>query len=355
MLRDVEPSPVCEDLVLAVLAKLPSRELVQARNVSRAFQVLADEVLRKRFLDIAESRSNQLILESCAPYEQRAHHRQPLSFSHFAPATNVFSGNVALFAVDSAMGEPDPLHLALEDGDVFQQSILSVHLRAAPPKPPTLAPVPAASAPATLNGDGMDMADDAEHVQPVVVPRFIDYAWTLDVATSLDRFFRSWFLESASEASSASSSPSSSRDTSRESSPQPSSPSRDTRRRQLGSPAYNAAGRSALLSASISCVQVPLDAISPEGDEADVVCALASRNGGTSSSLSPSSSPGTRFGSPASWSSSSSSRMYEYYFDEVALDVGKVVVLAEEGLPGFARETSASELGTRTGARVLSI
>ncbi|KPV78331.1 uncharacterized protein RHOBADRAFT_50809 [Rhodotorula graminis WP1] len=347
MIHHVEPSPVCEDLVLAVLAKLPSRELVQARNVSRAFQVLADEVLRKRFVDIAESRSTQLILESCAPYEQRAHHRKPLSFSHFAPSTSVFSGNVALFAVDSAAGEPEPLHLALEDGDVFQQSILSVHLRAAPPKQP----VPVSSAPTAHNVDDIAMVDETD--QPVAAPRFIDYAWTLDVASSLDRFFRSWFLESASEASSASSSPSTSRDTSRESSPQPPSPSRDTRRRQLGSPAYNPTGRSALLSASISCVQVPLDSISPEGDEADVLWALASRNGGASSSSSPSSSPGTRFGSPAS--SASSSRSYEYFFDEVALDVGKVVVLAEEGLPGFARETSASELGTRAGARVLSL
>ncbi|GAA5857061.1 hypothetical protein JCM9279_001148 [Rhodotorula babjevae] len=355
MLHHVEPYPVCEDLVLAVLAKLPSRELVQARNVSRGFQVLADEVLRKRFLDIAESRSNQLVLESCAPYEQRAQHRQPLSFSHFAPATDVFSGNVALFAVDAAAGEPDPLQLALEDGDVFQQSILSVHLRAASPTQAARAPAPAVSISAT-HDVAVDMdtsTDDDDLAQPVAAPRFIDYAWTLDVATSLDRFFRSWFLESASEASSASSSPSSSR----ESSPQPPSPSRDTRRRQLGSPAYNARGRSALLSASISCVQVPLDAISPEGDEADVLWTLASRNGASSSTLSPSSSssPGTRFGSPMSSSSASSSRTYEYFFDEVALDVGKVVVLAEEGLPGFARETSASELGTRAGARVLSL
>lgn len=34
MIQHVEPDPVCEDLVLAVLAKLPSRELVQARKVS---------------------------------------------------------------------------------------------------------------------------------------------------------------------------------------------------------------------------------------------------------------------------------------------------------------------------------
>lgn len=265
--------------------------------------------------------------------------------------SDAFSGNVALFAVDSASGEPEPLQLALEDGDVFQQSILSVHLRAAAPEQAARAPAPAVSLSAThdVNMDTATDADDEDLSQPVAPPRFIDYAWTLDVASSLDRFFRSWFLESASEASSASTSPSSSR----ESSPQP--PSRDTRRRQLGSPAYKAAGRSALLSASISCVQVPLDAISPEGDEADVLWALAAQNGGGRSSLSPSSSPGTRFGSPTGSTSSPTSRTYEYFFDEVALDVGKIVVLAEEGLPGFARETSASELGTRAGARVLSL
>lgn len=36
MSNDTDMSPVCEDLVLAVLAKLPSRELVQARSVSYA-------------------------------------------------------------------------------------------------------------------------------------------------------------------------------------------------------------------------------------------------------------------------------------------------------------------------------
>lgn len=346
----------------------------------RSFQVLADEVLRRRFLDLAEDSSKQLVvrphncavepvrggltclgtqLESCAPYERPADQRQPLSFSQFAPspAGNAFTGNVALFAVDTASGEADALRLALEDGDMFQQSILSVHLRAAP------ATAKAPPAPAAPAHD--DMETDAEDEDPVSARRFIDYSWTLDVASSLDRFQRAWFLESASEASSSSptptlsSSPSlsytSSLASSRESSPSPShspstcaTPRRVTRTRLLGpSRAHKPSpARSALLSAAISCVQVPLEDVPPEGDEADVLWALASRGGsggGGGRGGSPAGA-GSRYGSPMS----TAPRTYEYYVDEVALDVGKVLVLAEEALPGCAREVAPVAGGTRS-------
>ncbi|BGP44680.1 hypothetical protein JCM10450v2_000494 [Rhodotorula kratochvilovae] len=330
--------PVCEDLLLAILEEMPSRNLLQTRSVSRTFQLLADEVLRRRFLDIAEDSSKQLVLESCAPYEQRALHCQPLAFSHFAPPTDgLFTGNVAHFSVDAlAQDAAETRRLALDDGEMFQQNILSVHLRAA------TAPL----SPRPRNPDAMDV-DEAS--APLPQSRFIDYNWTLDLATSLDRFFRSWFLESASEAISPRSSPSSSPSPSPSLSPSPSpslSPSRspspspssrETRPRRLG-PASPPA-RSALLSASIACVQVLLSDVLPDGDEADVLC------------LSPGPSPpGSRYGSPAA---AGPPRVYEYTFEDVALDVAKVVVLTEENLPPCGGGGRAPHGGR--GVRVLAL
>lgn len=75
------PDHVCEDLLLAILDELPSRVLVQSRSVScvpstaqridckltiasrsRFFAVLADEILRRRFLTITRDDSNVLIV-----------------------------------------------------------------------------------------------------------------------------------------------------------------------------------------------------------------------------------------------------------------------------------------------------
>ncbi|GAA6049539.1 hypothetical protein JCM3770_000837 [Rhodotorula araucariae] len=308
--------PVCEDLLLAVLQRLPSRALVQTRRVSRTFQVLADEVLRRRFLDIAEDSCKQLILESCAPYEQRMLHCQPLTFSHFASPTDcAVAGDVGHFFVDPLCNTAlKTRRLALDDGEMFQQNILSVHLRAAvsptPPSPPS--------------PDVMDAEDTPMSASDR--PRFIEYNWTLDLATSLDRVFRHWFLEAASEASSPRSSPtlspSHSPSLSPSRSPSPSPPPRcETRPRRLGCPSSPIASpRSALLGAAIACVQIPLDDVLPDGDEADVLC------------LSPGPSPpGSRYGSPVS--ATGPPRVYEYTFEDIALDVAKVVVLAEENLP----------------------
>ena len=140
---------------------------------------------------------------------------------------------------------------------------------------------------------------------------------------------------------------------SRESSPSPShspstcaTPRRVTRTRLLGpSRAHKPSpARSALLSAAISCVQVPLEDVPPEGDEADVLWALASRGGSGGGWGGSPAGAGSRYGSPMS----TAPRTYEYYVDEVALDVGKVLVLAEEALPGCAREVAPVAGGTRS-------
>ncbi|GAA5995182.1 F-box protein [Rhodotorula paludigena] len=320
-------APLCEDLLVAILDELPSRSLVRARNVCRGFAVLADEILRRRFLDIVQDESTQLILESCPPYEARSLHRQPIVFSHFGPSQDMpFTGNVAHFSVACADGViADPQYLPLDDGELFAQNVLSVHLRSSPkPAPPDVARNPL---------DGFDRDNFVVYSSPSAPPRFLDYAYSLSLASSLDRLFRSWFLESASEAPPPPSIPTLPYSTytspyaSRTSSPSPSSSGastptggRHTRSKRLAAP-YDPRSRSALFAAQIECLQVAREDAYDSDDDV-----LARSPASTSSS------PGARFGTRAN----APPRVYEYCFSSLELDVAKVVTMAEENLPHSA-------------------
>ncbi|BGP28705.1 hypothetical protein JCM10296v2_000441 [Rhodotorula toruloides] len=307
---------VCEDLLLAILDELPSRTLVKSRGASRCFAILADEILRRRFLTITRDDSNELILESCAPYETRSTHRQALNFSHFGPSADIAcTCNVAHFVVKSP--SPTTQFLPLDDGELFGNNLLAVHLRNSP-KPPMQ--------PHRLSADDEEtLACAPSTPRP---PHFINYAFSLNLASSLDRFFRSWFLESAreeaeSECSSPASSELSSPSSSRESSPPlpfaldspassspPSSPPtspRLTRPKRIASP-YNPRSSSALFAAEIECVQVPR---SPSFDDPLDILSTT----------------------PPSSYSPTPPRLFEYFFSRIEMDVARVVVAAEENLP----------------------
>ncbi|GAA6039018.1 hypothetical protein JCM8097_000156 [Rhodosporidiobolus ruineniae] len=303
-------SAPCEDILLAILEEVPSRTLVSLRSVSRQFSVLVDEVLRIRFLDLTADECNEMVLESCAPYETRACHRQPISFSHFGPATDLpYTGNVAHFKL--ASDPPVPQFLPLEQDEVFGQNLLSIHLRNAPKRPAV-----------EQDDDEDDIIELSSPPTPpsLVVPHF-DYS--LSLASSLDRLFRS-FWESPSPLIQAASPTES-----RESSPSPPSTPRETKTHRLACP-YDPSSPSALFAAQIECFQVaspsPDSPLSTEDSDGDSLLSY--------SPLSSSPIPGWRFGGSGA---ASPPRLFEYYFSGVEMDVGKVVVAAEEGLPNGGR------------------
>ncbi|BGP12625.1 hypothetical protein JCM10213_008762 [Rhodosporidiobolus nylandii] len=300
-----EPA-VCEDLLLAILEELPSRTLVTLRGVSQSFAALVDEVLRTRFLDLALDEANEVALESHAPYETRAAHRQTLAFSHFGGGGKdvTYTGSVAHFRL--AAETPTPQFLSLDDGEMFAQNIVSVRLSSAPMRHDTLA----------STADAVQQ-DDIVHFRgqmPVPVPQFCR---SLSLASSLDRLFRSYF-EVPSPQDAAASTPN---DPFESFPAPPSSPRPATRPHRLASP-YNPASPSALFGAQIECVQV--DPSSPADYDSDD--SLVSYDSLV---------PGARWGrsSPGPMPP----RLFEFVFSEIELDVGKVVVAAEEGLPGGGR------------------
>ncbi|GAA6004477.1 hypothetical protein JCM10207_000744 [Rhodosporidiobolus poonsookiae] len=307
--------PVCEDLLLSILEELPTRELVKKRKVSRQFAILVDEIIRTRFLDLAHDEDNEIILESCAPYETRATHRQPISFSHFGPATDLpYTGNVAHFSLPA--NPPIAQFLPLDDGEMFAQNILSVQIRNAPRRPSKSSDDPA---------DGEEAI--IEVASPPVPPAAPFYDYSLSLASSLDRLFRDFF---------ESPSPTPSPPASRAPSPPPfdtpssspsSSPSRPTRSHRLACP-YNPLSPSALFSAQIECYQVVSDRAGGESSDSDGDSVMAY-------SCSPT--PGRRFGRECA----TPPRLFEYYFSAVEMDVGKVVCAAEEGLPRRAKSRVA--------------
>ncbi|GAA5827016.1 hypothetical protein JCM11251_002206 [Rhodosporidiobolus azoricus] len=319
--ESVGPS-LCEDLLLDAFKHMSARTLVKLRSVSRQFAILVDEILRGRFLLLMSDESNELVLESCAPYETRACHRQPLSFSHFGPdATLPYTGNIAHFKLASS--PPIPQFLPLDEGEVFAQNILSIHLRNAPKHDAT-----------TPDFDG-----DIELASPPTPPTFDrivphpTFDYSLSLASSLDRLFRSYF---------ESPSPSPSPTRTRESSPlPPPSVKRETKSHRLACP-YNPSSRSALFAAQIECFQVdPPSEMDSDGDSLLSYNSLESSPSSSAwSSYSPQT-PGGRYGSPCP----TPPRLFEYYFSQVEMDVGKVVVAAEEGLPAGGRRTSRGSEG----------
>ncbi|GAA5891208.1 hypothetical protein JCM6882_006455 [Rhodosporidiobolus microsporus] len=309
--------PVCEDLLLAIFEDLPSRVLVKLRSVSRQFAVLVDEILRGRFLVLTADDANELVLESCAPYETRACHRQPLAFSHFGPDAALppqsYTGNIAHFKL--ASNPPVPQFLPLDEGELFAQNILSIHLRNAPKK----------DVPVQEDFDG-DIELASPPTPPVfdrIVPQSPQFDYSLSLASSLDRLFRSYF---------ESPSPTPSPARSRESSPLPPPPSsaRETRSYRLACP-YNPSSRSALFAAEIECFQVEASPSSDGTDsDGDSLISYGGSPGSSPSSFSCySQTPGSRYASACP----TPPRLFEYYFSCVEMDVGKVVVAAEEGLP----------------------
>ncbi|KAG0661722.1 hypothetical protein C6P46_003824 [Rhodotorula mucilaginosa] len=303
--------PVCEDLCYGILEKLPSRSLVQIRSTSRIFSDLVDEILRRRFLDIVASGANELV---------------PLTFSHFGPAVDrALVGDIAHMRTKANGCERIPYFLPLGDGEVFANNHLAIHLRQC-------------DSLLSFDDDGFSAMQLARPLQP---RGGYGYVNSIKVATSLDRFFRSWFIDPASEPdwsaawyspsapATPTSSPESTPWTSRESSPSPflsaasamhGDQKRPTRPRRIRANQSSQSG-SALYGAQIDCIQVPASDI--EFNHADTFFYTSSSS---SSSTSP---PGSRFHP----SPTSIPRLYEYSFDTIELDVAKVVVAAEENMP----------------------
>ncbi|GAA5896542.1 uncharacterized protein JCM6883_006939 [Sporobolomyces salmoneus] len=300
---------VCEDLLLAILEQAPSKQLVPLRRVSRLFGVLVDEVLRARFVKMATCQDTAIILESCAPYNSREPSRQVLVFSHFVDPALPFAAMVAHFDVATR----HPHYLPLDDNEVFANNILGVTLESMEPAPleflttqPRTFNIP--YAPSTGNG---------------TLPQrfFSDFSWQLPLASSLDRLFRDWFCpESPTQSKQDQGDRRSSFDSaegdddvlsrspsSRESTPPPvvSTPPRSRLQRINLSNHWPTSSRvpSAFVSASLEC-------FSHEGARPPPVYLLGPP--------------------PSVWGPLE----FEYYFDSICLDVGKVLVAAEEGLKG---------------------
>ncbi|GAA5992042.1 hypothetical protein JCM10908_000711 [Rhodotorula pacifica] len=325
--------PVCEDLCFGILEELPSRTLVQIRSTSRIFADLVDEILRRRFLNIITGGANDLLLESCPPYATRGAHREPLVFSHFGPAVDrARTGDIAHLRPKTNGLDRIPYYLPLDDGEVFTNNHVAIHLRQRDAisfdSDDDLNPGAAGGA---TGGFGVQLARPLQ-------PRGFGYLNSIKIATSLDRFFRAWFVDPASEPdwsaawspsapSTPTSSPESTPWTSRESSPSPSGFFESARAEQKRQPptrprrirASNAPlSTSALYGTQIECVQVPASDL--DFNHPDML--FYSSSAGTSP-------PGSRF----SASPTSTPRLYEYFFDTIELDVAKVVVAAEENMP----------------------
>ncbi|GAA5876214.1 hypothetical protein JCM16303_007057 [Sporobolomyces ruberrimus] len=175
---------ICEDLILVILQQLPSKPLLPLRRVSRLFAVLVDEVLRGRFSMVTSCNTTELILESCAPYNSRAPSRQVIEFSHFDDSTFPVEGVSAHFTVATR----DPQYVPLDDDEMFANNLLGVTLESieAVPIPEELM----TGQPRTFNMPYTRI--DGNSSSP---PRqFSDFAWQLCLASSLDRLFREWFL-----------------------------------------------------------------------------------------------------------------------------------------------------------------
>lgn len=254
-------------------------------------------------------------VESCPPYATRAADQFPLVFSHFASGVgNACSGDIALMRTKG--GEEDNAHfLPLDDGEVFANNHLAIHLR---------------QCGVTTLEDDFELP--TTRLARPLQPRTFDFLNSIRIATSLDRFFRSWFIDpvcepdwstawSPSAPSTPTSSPESTPWTSREGSPSPffeaagSFEKRPTRSRRIRT---NQSATSALSGAHIECVQVPASAADYDHPDSFFYSPIA----GTSP-------PGSRFHS----SPTSTPRVYEYYFKSIEMDVGKVVVAAEENFP----------------------
>ncbi|GAA5995620.1 hypothetical protein JCM5350_001953 [Sporobolomyces pararoseus] len=306
---------VCEDLLLAVLKEMPSKNLLPLRRVSRLFVILVDEVLRGRFVKIANCPSTEIILESCAPYNSREACRQPLVFSHFVDSSFPVEGVTAHFSVPTR----EPLYLPLDDHEVFANNILGVTLESIEPKP-------------TLQGLMLQQQQrPIDMYNRALPPKFFsDFSWQLSLASSLDRLFREWFAPVSSNVDSEeeeeeqkaqirrdsvdsneedvlSLSPSPSPSSSPGGSSTPRVEERPRSRTQLLNPSnhWPTSSRvpSAFKSASLEC-------LSHEGAKPPPFYLLSPPP------------PGPGF------------LEFEYYIESVCLDVGKVVVATEQGLKG---------------------
>lgn len=232
-------------------------------------------------------------------------------------------GDIAHMRTKGNGCERMPYFLPLDDGEVFGNNHLAIHLR---------------QCDFSFDDDGPPAMQLARPLQPRGGYGY-GYVHSIKVATSLDRFFRSWFIDPASVpdwsaawyAPSAPATPTSSPEstpwTSRESSPSPAphaamhgDEKRPTRPRRIRANHSSQSG-SALYGVQIECIQVPASDI--ELNHPDNFFYSSSSS---SSSASP---PGSRFHP----SPTSIPRLYEYSFDTIELDVAKVVVAAEENMP----------------------
>lgn len=242
---------------------------------------------------------------------------EPLVFSHFARSADPsHTGDLAIFRSKAGLGPRVPHFMPLDDGEVFANNHLTIHLRQG-----------GAGTPFNTGKDlpRIDLARPLE-------PRGLDFLNSIRLATSLDRFFRSWFVDpvpepdwstswSPSAPSTPSSSPESTPWASRESSPSPFFPGGENQGKQPTRPrrlqtSWNQSSPSPLYGAQIDCVQVPASA--SDFDRPDLF--VPSSNADV---------PASRFHSPPAWTS----RVYEYHFHAVEMDVAKLIVQAEENMP----------------------
>ncbi|GAA5962041.1 hypothetical protein JCM3765_005501 [Sporobolomyces pararoseus] len=195
--REQGEHTVCEDLLLSVLKEMPSKNLIPLRRVSRLFLILVDEILRGRFVKIANCPSTEIILESCAPYNSREACRQPLVFSHFVSGSDSDSNSTSTststsFPVEGvtahfSVATREPLYLPLDDHEVFANNILGVTLESIEPKPLGLQDF-------STQQQLLQQRPPIQMYNRALPPKFFsDFSWQLSLASSLDRLFREWF------------------------------------------------------------------------------------------------------------------------------------------------------------------
>ncbi|GAA5922320.1 uncharacterized protein JCM15063_003263 [Sporobolomyces koalae] len=172
---------LCEDILLAILEELPSRSLMGMRSVSRLFLDLTNEILRARFLEIAISETQFLVLESSVPYNSIKPSRQVLVFSHFLESPSPASPLTAILYAPQRKS----ILLPLEDTEVFGNNILGVTLQ-------SLDIAPMSEEQPNSYGAMPYTRIAGNSSRP---PRqYADFSWQLSLAGSLDRLFREWFL-----------------------------------------------------------------------------------------------------------------------------------------------------------------
>ncbi|KAM0756428.1 hypothetical protein T439DRAFT_321127 [Meredithblackwellia eburnea MCA 4105] len=322
------------EVLFDILDTLPSRNLLLVRAVSHSFLDTVDSLLRGRLLGITRNKSRELVFESSRPADYRRNHCQTIKFARFLERTEETRGtDIARFVLPSSL----PQYLLMEEDEAFSSFLLSVHIRAleeeappsmrtspdpslmfpSPPSTPSTSPGRSSPINFTFTSPAMGRPPRSLPITPASTPPRgpPSVSISISLAEALERMYRTWFENSnlspnsschplpstASTSSSASSSITPIAATA------PIIPIFPPKRRKMIARDLHTGGSGggcALKSARINCVQVePL----PSGD-------YASRSYGCGAYV------------------PNNPSHFEFHYESVDLDVGRLVVGVEEGM-----------------------